>query len=266
MLSDASAQPNPDKIVRYKTVGELELTLHVFNPPGHSNTALRPAIVFFFGGGWQGGTPTQFYKQSVYLASRGMVALCADYRTESKHGTPPEACVRDGKSALRWIRAHAAELGIDPQRVAAGGGSAGGQVAAATGTTQGFDEDGEDTSISCRPDALVLFNPVFDNGPGGYGHDRVKDDWEAFSPMHNINTNTPPTIVFLGRRDGLVPVATAEAYKMRMEEVGARCDLHLYDGQPHGFFNVARYYETLLEADKFLVSLGFLQGEPTLRK
>jgi dipeptidyl aminopeptidase/acylaminoacyl peptidase len=94
----------------------------------------------------------------------------------------------------------------------------------------------------------------------------VKEYWETFSPMHNIDKDTPPTVIFIGTKDDLIPVSTAEKYKQRMEEAGGRCDLHLYEDQPHGFFNAARYYETLLEADKFLCSLGYLHGEPTLQK
>lgn len=264
----AVAKVAPDQVIEYKTVGDVSLKLHVFNPEGHSASDKRPAIVFFFGGGWMGGSPSQFYNQSKYLASRGMVAISAEYRVRKTHKTSPKACVMDGKSAVRWIRSHAAELGIDPDMLAAGGGSAGGHVAAATATVAGFEEAGEDASVSCRPDALVLFNPVFDNGPGGYGHDRVASYWQAFSPMHNIDKGTPPppTIVFLGTKDTLIPVATAEDYKKRMEQAGVRCDLHLYDGQEHGFFNSARYDETVFEADKFLASLGYLKGEPTLQE
>jgi acetyl esterase len=247
----------PDLVVVYKQIGDVVLNLHIFNPPNHPPTNHTPAIVFFFGGGWTGGSPSQFYNQSAHLASRGMVAICAEYRIKKTHDTPPSICVQDGKSAIRWVRAHADELGIDPNRLAAGGGSAGGQVAAATGTVDGFNEDGEDTSVSCRPNALVLFNPVFDNGPGGYGHNRVKEYWQAFSPMHNIDKDTPPTIIFLGTQDKLIPVVTAEAYKQLMEKAGIRCDLHLYKDQPHGFFNAAKYDETLLEADQFLISLGY---------
>jgi acetyl esterase/lipase len=265
LASSVFAEEAPDKIIPYKIVGDVTLSLHLFNPPDLKAGDARPAIVFFFGGGWVGGSPSQFYGQSRYLASRGMVCLSAEYRVTRAHKTTPAECVKDGKSAIRWIRSHANELGIDPHRLAAGGGSAGGHVAAATGTVSGFNEDGEDTAVSCRPDALVLFNPVYDNGPKGYGHDRVKAYWREFSPMHNIDKDTPPTIVFFGTQDSLVPVATAEAYKARMEKVGARCDLHLYEGQAHGFFNKARYYETLLETDKFLASLGFLKGEPTLQ-
>jgi len=151
----------PDKEVVYKQVGDAALKLHVFLPEEHSTTDRRPAIVFFFGGGWMGGTPTQFYPHCEYLASRGMVAMSAAYRVKAEHGTEPRECVKDGKSAVRWIRVHAAELGIDPDRIAAGGGSAGGHVAASTGTNTAFEEDGEDRTVSYRPDALVLFNPVF---------------------------------------------------------------------------------------------------------
>lgn len=257
----------PDTSVTYKTVGDKQLKLHVFTPEGHSASDKRPAIVFFFGGGWQNGSPSQFYPHCEYLASRGMVAMAADYRVKFRDKTTPQECVKDGKSAIRWIRQHAAELGIDPDRIAAGGGSAGGHVAAAAGTVDGFEETDEDLGISSRPGALVLFNPVFDNGPDGYGHERVKDYWEAFSPMHNIDADAPPTVVFLGSEDALVPVETAVAYKERMEAVGNRCDLHVYDGQPHGFFNYRNwdnFQQTVLEMDRFLASLGYLEGEPTV--
>ena len=257
-------QPKPDQIVEYKKVGDTVLHLHVFHPPGHKASDKTPAIVFFFGGGWVGGNPSQFYKQSAYLASRGMVAISAEYRTQKSSGTTPQECVKDGKSAMRWVRSHAAELGIDPDRLAAGGGSAGGHVAAATGTLKGFNEDGEDTKTSCRPNALVLFNPVFDNGPQGYGYDRVKDYWKEISPMDNIDASTPPTTVFFGTKDKHVPVATAKRYEKLMQDAGGRCDLHLYEGEEHGFFNTAKFAATLTEADIFLTSLGYLKGEPTL--
>ena len=147
--------------------------------------------------------------------------------------------------------------------IAAGGGSAGGHVAAATGTTKGLFEEGEDTTVSARPDALVLFNPVFDNGKGGFGHDRVKAYWKKISPLHNIDKNSPPTVVFLGTKDHLIPVATAEKYRAVMKKAGVRCDLHLYEGATHGFFNEKKknnkYKETVADMDKFLKELGYLK-------
>jgi acetyl esterase len=254
----------PDEVIPYKIVAGKDgyadaLDLYIFNPDGHKAGDKKPVILFFFGGGWRSGEPEQFYPQSKYLASRGMVAICVEYRTATSHGTSPQECVRDGKSAIRWVRKHASKLGIDRDKLAAGGASAGGHVAAACGTVKGFNEEGEDTSISSRPDALVLFNPVYDNSSEGYGYDRVKEYWRQFSPMHNIDKDTPPTIVLLGTEDGEVPVATAEKYKELMEKAGRRCDLRLYKGQRHGFFNVKKFKETLLETDNFLVALGYLK-------
>lgn len=258
----------PNSSIVYKTAGSAKLKLHLFLPADFRDSDQRPAIVFFFGGGWKGGSPSQFYPHCEYLASRGMVAMSADYRVNSRHGTTPRECVLDGKSAVRWIRENAKELGVDPDRITAGGGSAGGHVAAATGTVSGFEEENENLAISSRPNALVLFNPVYDNGPTGYGYERVKDYWQEISPMHNISEHTPPTIVFLGTKDKLIPVDTAKEYKRIMEENGRRCDLFLYENQTHGFFNFKNadnYYKTVFEMDRFLASLGFLNGEPTIK-
>lgn len=249
----------PDRVLEYKVTPQGVLHLHVFNPAGHTATDQRPAIVFFFGGGWINGSPDQFFRQSRYLADRGMVAISAEYRIRSKHGTDPRACVQDGRSAMRWVRAHAQELGIDPERIAAGGGSAGGQVAAAAAFCAAFDEPEEYLIVSPRPDALILFNPVIDNSETGFGYDRVKAYWKDFSPMHNIVAGAPPTLFMLGTQDKLIPVETAQEYQRRMQEVGARCEVILYDGQPHGFFNAAGYNETLHDTDAFLQSLGWIK-------
>lgn len=261
----AAEAPNlkPDSKVVYKTVGDVKLSLHVFTPEGYQKTDRRPAIVFFFGGGWVSGSPDQFYPHCRRLAERGMVAMAAEYRIKNTHGTTPFECVKDGNSAVRWIRKHAGELGIDPDRIVAGGGSAGGHVAAATATVKGFDEEGEDLSISSRPNALVLFNPVYDNGPEGYGHDRVKEHWREFSPLHNLSKDTPPTIVFLGTKDKLIPVATAVKFRDTLKNLGVRSELHLYQDQPHGFFNYrdgkGKFYEdTVRKMDQFLEELGYL--------
>ena len=163
---------------------------------------------------------------------------------------------------MRWVRHFAHELGIDPHRIAAGGGSAGGHVAATTATVKGFNYP-MDPPVDCAPQALVLFNPVYDNGPGGYGHDRVADYWESFSPMHNLDENTPPTTVFLGTHDKLISVETGKKFQGLMHALGCRSELHLYEAQGHGFFNKNKYKETLYQADLFLTSLGFLTGAPS---
>ena len=255
----------PDAKWLYKTVNDVELKLHVYKPEGYRSSDKRPAVIFFFGGAWNNGSPGQHYSQCAHLASRGMVAMSAEYRVKSRNQTTPKECVEDGKSAIRWVRAHAAELGIDPNRIAAGGASAGGHVAAAAGTVESFDATSEDLSVSSRPDALVLFNPVFDNGPGGFGHSWVKAYWQDISPIHNISESAPPSVVFLGTEDEYIGAEVAVRYKELMDQSGVRCDLHLYPEQAHGFFNPDRkngYFEKTLETmDEFLTSLGFLESK-----
>jgi acetyl esterase len=263
-----AAEGYPDaNAYEYKTVGDTTLSLHVFNPVGHKPTDSRPAAVFFFGGGWNGGSPTQFVPHCRYLASRGMVAVTADYRVKSRQGTSPRECVKDGKSAVRWLRTNAAKLGIDPDRIAAGGGSAGGHVASTTGIIQGMEEKGEDLNISSKPNALLLFNPVYDNGPDGYGYDRVKDYYQAISPIHNIEKGAPPTIVFLGTKDTLIPVSTAKKFQMLMDQVKATCVHQFYKDEPHGFFNYNKkdnFVDTVTKMDQFLEKLGWLKGEASV--
>ncbi len=254
----------------YKTASGDDLYLYIFSPEGHDpEKEKRPAAVFFFGGGWNSGTPGQFEQHARYLAGRGMVGVVADYRVQSRQKTSPKECVADGKSAVRYLRKHAKRLGIDPEKIAAGGGSAGGHVAAATATLKKLDDPGDELSISCRPDALLLFNPVYDNGPdGGWAHKRVEPYWRDISPAHNIDAETPPAIVFLGESDSLIPVSTAERFQKKMQTAGVKSDLHTYPGQPHGFFNEGKggkeiFLDTLRKMDAFLVSIGFLEGAAT---
>lgn len=251
----------PDRRLPYRRApavggGEEELVLHAFLPPGHAAGDRRAALVLFFGGGWVRGTPTQFYPQCRRLADRGLVALSAEYRVAERHGAAPRDCVADGFAALRWLREHAAELGVDPARIAAGGGSAGGHVAAATAACA--DPEG---GVPVRPAALVLFNPVFDNGPDGYGQARLGESWRGLSPLHNLHPGMPPNLVLLGTADHLVPAATAERWRDGCAALGVRCELRLYPGEPHGFYNAkhpAMYERTMAEVEAFLAGLGFL--------
>jgi acetyl esterase len=250
----------------YKTVGDVRLKLYVDKPADWKATDKRPAIVFFFGGGWVGGKVTQFQRQSEYLASRGMVGVCVEYRVIPKgNDGPPVMCVADAKSAMRYVSAHAAELGVDRERIAASGGSAGGHLAAFTSLVPGLDDPQDDLTVSCKPKALVLFNPVFDNSPGQWGHERVGKRFHEFSPADNVTEGAPPTIIFQGDKDNLIPLSVTNGFETKMKKVGSRCDVHIYPGQGHGFFNKPEFYtKTMLETDKFLASLGWLQGEPTL--
>lgn len=253
----------------YKIIDNDTLNLIFRYPTEFDKSKNYPTIIFFFGGGWKGGKISQFIPQAEYFASRGMITVLADYRVKSRQGTTPFEAVNDAKSAIRFLRKYAEELNVDSERIVASGGSAGGHLAAAVGNLPGLDEEGEDLSISSKVNALVLFNPVFDNGPDGYGYDRIGERYIEISPMHNIRKGAPPTIIFLGTEDLLIPVKTAELYKEKMEAVGSRCDLYLYEGQKHGFFNQKKesheyYNKTVRETDLFLISLKYLKGNPQL--
>jgi beta-glucosidase len=248
----------------YKTVGGAELEMKLYYPPSRTAKAKKlPAVVFFFGGGWNGGSIEHFDKQATHLAQRGMIAICPQYRTKNSHGVTPDICLQDAKSAMRYVYANADRLGIDPTKIAAGGGSAGGHLAAACAFCDGFDAPGDDLSVDCKPKALLLFNPVVDFSDQGYGYDRVKEYWQAFSPMYNIGETTLPVLFQTGDKDTCVPVATAEAFKKKINENGGDCKLIIYPGMEHGFFNfgreVNRYQQTLEAMDAFLVSIGYLE-------
>jgi len=258
----------PTRIVEYKQVPTGDpLTLHIFDPPGHTSEARVPAIVFFFGGSWRGGNPSQFYEHCRYFASRGMVAISAQYRTENSHGVTPIECVMDAKSAIRWVRGHAVELGVHPNRIAAGGESAGGHVAACTGGISGYDDPSDDVDISAHPNALVLFNPAV-NVDTERLSERFQGQARALSPAHNVRWGLPPTIIFHGTDDTSVPISTVEDYSRRMLRAGNHCQLVRYDGQVHGFLNYGRSQEmfraTVRSADEFLQRWGYLQGPATL--
>lgn len=247
----------------YKTTAQGELFLHLVQPPEAKAGERKPAIVFFFGGGWKNGSFEQFVPQAEYLASRGMVAACADYRIESKHHTTPDKCIEDGKSAVRWLRAHADELGIDPQRIIAAGGSAGGHVAAATALIDGFESPDDDAKLSCKPNALVLFNPGlhFQKAPieDAAGNDIAK----TISPTLYLNAQTPPAILFYGTGDPALD--QGREYAAKAKSLGVRADLFTAADQPHGFFNREPWTQvTAQQTDAFLTSLGYLSGASSI--
>jgi acetyl esterase/lipase len=227
--------------------------------------------VFFFGGGWRSGSPTQFVEHCRYLASRGMVAMSAEYRILGLHETLAKACVEDGKSAVRWLRQHAKRLGVNPQQIAAGGGSAGAHVAACTGVVPGFDAA---DSVSSVPNALVLFNPPLVLAPvdGVRGIDPEKEktlpgrmgvEPIALSPYHHVAKGQPPMLALHGEADTVVFIEGVRAFVAASNKLGNRCELAAYAGEGHGFFNFRRkptpmYEATVKRMDDFLLSLGWL--------
>ncbi|MEM9367429.1 MAG: alpha/beta hydrolase, partial [Planctomycetota bacterium] len=257
----AGMKPLTERSRVYKNVDGRELRFDITQPGDWgSEVTDRPAVVFFHGGGWTGGKPGQFAEHSKQLARLGMVCFRVEYRLlDKKKKEPPAICAEDASDAFRFIRGRAAEFGIDPNRIAAGGGSAGGHLAAYLGMMDDESRDG----VSRKPNALLLFNPVYDNGPGGWGTQRVGDAYPEYSPAQNISADDPPAIVFLGTEDKLIPVETAKRFQEAMQDKQIRSDLELFAGEGHGFFNADRakgkhYRKTMDSTVAFLQSLKWI--------
>ena len=261
-----AAGVTPDvKTMTYKTIGDRDLQIHIHYPPGWKAGDSRPGIIFFFGGGWTGGRVEQFQTQAEYLAGRGMVAARADYRVKSRDGVTPDKCVEDARSAVRWMRRNAGRLGIDPKKLIASGGSAGGHLAACTMIPKSVEADGDDLSISTIPQAMVLFNPVlsFENEQMLKRLNGNKQLARKISPTRYLDKNSPPALILFGTNDRLK--IFGDEYWKKAHAIGVRADEYLAEGQGHGFFNRSPWTErTLIAVDKFLTSLGFLKGEPTI--
>jgi acetyl esterase/lipase len=253
-------KPPAEQIYKKTEQGDLKISLSF--PEDWKAKDKRPAIVFFFGGGWTQGTVQQFLPQADYLAKRGMVAARADYRVKSRHQVTPDKCVEDAKSAVRWLRKNAAALGIDPEKIVAAGGSAGGHLAACCGTVPGFDSAGEDLSVSSKPNAMVLFNPVLHLDPLAQ---RMADAEMArkITPNLHLDKGLPPALILFGSADALKK--GADEYLSRAKELGVTAELYMAEGQPHGFFNRTPWLErTMFRMDEFLASIGYLQGKPSV--
>lgn len=261
-VDQMAAVLKPTRILPYKKIAEQELKLHVFEPEGFKAGDSRACYLIIHGGGWTGGNPQRMYPFAAHYAKLGLVGISMQYRLHSKKtGVSVFDCVKNARSAVRYIRGHAAELGIDPQKIIVSGGSAGGHLAAATALFDGVNEDGDDLKISPIPNALVLLFPVIDTSKEGYGNEKIGERWEELSPVHHVRAGVPPTLIFHGTGDTVTPFAGAKAFHEAMLKAGNRCELDINEGGAHGYLmrNKALYDDTMQKTDVFLKSLGLLK-------
>lgn len=251
----------PSRIVVYKKIAERELQLHVFEPEGFKPGDKRACYLIIHGGGWTGGAPPRMYPFAAHYAKLGLVGISMSYRLHSaKTGVSVFDCVKDTRSAVRYIRAHAAELGIDPQKIIISGGSAGGHLAVSTALFDKVNEEGDDLTVSASPNALVLLFPVIDTSKEGYGQAKIGERWQELSPAHNVRAGLPPTLTFHGTGDTVTPFAGAKAFHEAMLKAGNRSELDVNDGGAHGYLmrDKALFDDTMKKTDTFLKSLGLL--------
>lgn len=258
------AQEKNYKQYAYKKTENAELYLNIYYPPDFKANKSLPAILFFFGGGWINGDPGHFHPQCIELSKRGIIAIAADYRTRSRHGTTPLESLADAKSAMRWIKQNAAKLNIRADQIIAAGGSAGGYLAIALALIDGFSDPDDDTTISTMPAGAVLFNPVINTGiEKGFAPERFGEHAEDASPLHNVKPLDIPILIMHGKQDQVVPYSDIVNFQEKMNELGGNIWLVSYEDTGHGFFNIREdddtYFQlTLNETIKFLKNYSFL--------
>ncbi len=256
-LEPIAAKLEPTHTVVYKQIRDRSLHLHIFEPNGHRPTDRRPAFLAIHGGGWTGGDARRFYPIADWFRQKGFLGISLEYRLlNKKAGTTVFDCVKDGRSAVRYLRNHADELGIDPQKIVVSGGSAGGHVAAGTALFDKVNEDSDDLSISPHPNVLVLFYPVIDTSTDGYGQKKIGDRWQEISPVHHVREDLPPTLMLHGTGDTVTPYAGAQSFFDQMRTAGNHCQLISHPDGRHGYFifDLQLYEDAMQQTLKFLES------------
>ncbi|MEI7911730.1 MAG: alpha/beta hydrolase [Verrucomicrobiota bacterium] len=246
--------------VPYKKTPQEELFVYILRPAAKADKPL-PVIVYFTGGGWAKGTADAMMANVQWFREQGIIGISADYRVKSRHGTTPLECVKDAKSAIRYVRQHAKDLGIDPNRIIAAGGSAGGHIAAAT-ILPGNDEPGEDLRISSRANALALHNPVLGVG---FGEDFFKAHPDC-SPLLGVRAGWPPTIISCGTADDTTPYKYAEEFVRKMKAAGNVCELIPVQGAKHSCdwpANNRNFLPTITRMTGFFREHGIIPPAPT---
>ena len=255
ILPDASVTPV------YAQFDGTDLHLNIYYPEGHQEGDSAPCIVFFFGGGFINGSPEQFAEQCRHFSSKGYVAISADYRVISRNHCTAVESYKDAKSAVRYIRANAGTLGIAPNHIVVSGGSAGGGLALMCAMdVAGFNNPGDDTTISCRPDAIVGFNSVVDMEEHPFRIRKFDGAAAELSPIRHLHTQLPPTLVFHGTADEIAGYDKVKTYTEKAQAADADITLQSFEGMEHGFYqrnqHDGKYYTiTLAETDKWLDAL-----------
>jgi acetyl esterase/lipase len=242
----------------------LQLDLYL---PAQAKAGAAPGIVFVHGGGWRAGVRANFAPMAIRMAERGYAAATISYRLSPEALYP--AAVQDARAAVRWLRSHAAEYGIDPARIAIGGGSAGGQIAALAGVTPGlarFDPEDGPNAVSSGVQAIVNIDGLSDftseaarkneddpakqpSSAGAWFGGRYADKaalWREASPLFYVNAKTPP-VLFIGSAQPRFSVGREEMVA-RMREHGVASRVVLLPDTPHSFWLFDPWLEPTVEA------------------
>ncbi|HEX7583309.1 MAG TPA: alpha/beta hydrolase [Prolixibacteraceae bacterium] len=250
----------------YKTIDSLKLKIDIFYTSQSFERENNTAIVFFHGGGWAYGTPSEFFTTCERYARMGIVTFSVDYRLSIENGVVPHHSISpieslmDARSALRWVRKNAVRFHIDQNKIVAAGQSSGGHLALSTAMIDEYNEKSDDLAINCSPNAILLFSACVNTVEAWCDRllaDRRNKIW-SISPAHHIRAGLPPMIEFHGTDDEQVPKWTVQFFESAMKKEGNYFELHMYEGRKHylgdGNPNYSRYFddEILKVADDFL--------------
>jgi acetyl esterase/lipase len=255
----------PPRSYVYREVDGQKLNAYMFPPQGVKKGKPTAAILCFHGGGWVAGSAEWTAKEAKRFAALGLMAVTIDYRLSQGKITPIEA-LDDTRAAFRWVRRHAAELNIDPKRVAGYGVSAGGQLVAAAATLD-LPGDGIDDASS-RPDLLLLWSPALDVAADGWFVKLLQGraSAAAYSPLQHAGASTPPSCIVNGDKDTLTPLAKAERFRDRVVQAGGICELHVYPGVGHLLTRNLANQEDNFDPDPKFKANGIAQLERFLRE
>lgn len=229
----------------FKKTADADLQLDVFRP-AHIQQPV-PVILLFHGGSWVSGNKSQLHWQCRYFAQQGILSITANYRLLGKDTSRKDICIMDARSAVRWVKEHAAELHADTNNIVLGGASAGGHIATMAVLNQSFNDPSDKNTAPVHARALVLFNPAY-----------TLAGLPAQQPFRFDKTQLPPVIMFFGSRDKWKPAA--DSMRIQMYNVHKDCETWIAAGETHGFFNKAPWnLATCIKAQDFLNRKGLIK-------
>lgn len=264
----SSANPTEPQVQVYRQVNGQTLHAYVFAPAVPPSRGRAAAVLLFHGGGWSAGSPEWTFAAARRFAARGMVAIPIQYRLSEGDVTPIEA-LADVCAAFRWARQRADDLGLDAQRVAGYGVSAGGHLVTTAATV------GCPAEVRAEPDVLLLWSPALDMARDGWFERKLQGraKAEAYSPVEHAGASAPPTSIVQGAQDTLTPLSGAERYCERLKSAGIACALHVYPGVGHLLTRNLAQQENGFDPDpkavadgiaqhlRFLAELGYIRAE-----
>lgn len=264
VLNELAVTMHPSRKMIYKKTKANKLSLDIFNPSDWKATDRRTAIIVFHGGGWIKGKPWEYYPFAAYFSKRGMVGICVEYGLiDTLNPVPPISCIKDARTSIRFIRKHAADLGIDTTKIIVTGISAGGHLAIGTALFDEINEIAEDRSISCMPNGIILYSPVIDTSPKGYGNKICGPYWRELSPVDRIIQGLPPCLIFHGTADNVTPYVGVLQFQKGMGEKGNYCKVITTHDVQHTWFrhDLAVFYNIMKQSCNFLSEQKFAQQQ-----